>query len=1201
MSWSRFRYLVPGLAAGLLSCAPFSEGLRRDLGEREYDAVVADGDGWLAENGADPKQLVETRKGRRVVAEARLEQAKRKDTADAYSKVRAVLEGAAYRDLEQVAALAESHAWYRDRTMPENTLAAFRSWRSRFGGLAGSPDASAVAKGELAAAELEAMRGGSLQAEQQFRATYSTWSGTRTAISRSRTREVALAFAAADALDTRATWIDFYDTYRSWPEASEQLATAESRGLAAAIEEAAAAGDVAELSKLRDTVESPALRGRAGVALAGALLGPHIEAVRAGRPLDATALDAVFDEHPDEPYPASSDDATVDVVRQYAGAQPSPAAFRLLHWLLPVESPERVAVVEREKNLAWGALTPRSTAAEWAAFARRYPDDQRAQMADEAAGIAIRREAGANRWPRAQLTRARTLPGGHIELTVDVVDCDGHRLSGFAQDDFEVFVDGRPAAIAGFWGLEQDRPLDVMLDVDLSGSMTEEHEALRHALLHFAETFRFRGRSAQIGLVTFSDQVEVKHAPTPRVEESRAWLDELGSTHGGATEDGVAAMGVSADLMAAAKGERVVVFMSDEVLQTGSAGRRAVGLRADANCARLQSVAACLSRARTDAAGLQCLSPLGGGIGARLDRCRRLYGARMCLAAVGAYRLAGALAACGEPVDAEDSVGLALATRMDRGFNRPYFVVPAFETTAEGPSGTYEALAQLLQGRRLEVPQDATDTRVFSAALDDVADQLSRQSVIEVAPEAPFSGPIAPENLTVVVRSAHRWTPEAPLPEESPVALLALNADAACPDFLFVGVGSVFRTDACGTTWRPVATPGASPPFSQALRIGDAGSVVALLASGRPQLLDLEAGQTTLVETPLATVESLQSDASGVLWLGGHTSEGHAGLALRKADGTTEAIAPPDVGATLVPYMARRQDGTVEACVIGEAETACLGRDHGWHLRGQGSPPGLDLRGARVVAVGDPTQAILLSARDGAVYRSIGGGVAFSLIQGATGVPTSVIYRGPESALCLVASEGARCTDDLGRSWYRVGEPFERVGAGTGDIVGRTLLVARDEQLLRLDRVVTRELPSSSVYFATDADAFASAMTPFLEELVALLRRSPRAVLRIEGHADRRGDEAYNEQLARRRAEAVAKYLRSRGIADARLDVQSFGARRPIRQEDNEAAWSRNRRVELVVLEPTPTLKETDTCGRAVEPAPPDTPAEPPPIENDSE
>ena len=67
----------------------------------------------------------------------------------------------------------------------------------------------------------------------------------------------------------------------------------------------------------------------------------------------------------------------------------------------------------------------------------------------------------------------------------------------------------------------------------------------------------------------------------------------------------------------------------------------------------------------------------------------------------------------------------------------------------------------------------------------------------------------------------------------------------------------------------------------------------------------------------------------------------------------------------------------------------------------------------------------------------------------------------------------------------------------------------------------------------------------------------------IEGHADDRGTREYNLALGQRRAESVADYLESNGINRTRLSIISYGEENPVDASSNEAAWSKNRRVEI--------------------------------------
>ena len=68
--------------------------------------------------------------------------------------------------------------------------------------------------------------------------------------------------------------------------------------------------------------------------------------------------------------------------------------------------------------------------------------------------------------------------------------------------------------------------------------------------------------------------------------------------------------------------------------------------------------------------------------------------------------------------------------------------------------------------------------------------------------------------------------------------------------------------------------------------------------------------------------------------------------------------------------------------------------------------------------------------------------------------------------------------------------------------------------------------------------------------------------VRIEGHTDSSGSRAINVSLSQRRAQAVADYLVSQGVAAGRLEVRGYGYDRPL--PGRPASARENRRVEAV-------------------------------------
>jgi len=66
----------------------------------------------------------------------------------------------------------------------------------------------------------------------------------------------------------------------------------------------------------------------------------------------------------------------------------------------------------------------------------------------------------------------------------------------------------------------------------------------------------------------------------------------------------------------------------------------------------------------------------------------------------------------------------------------------------------------------------------------------------------------------------------------------------------------------------------------------------------------------------------------------------------------------------------------------------------------------------------------------------------------------------------------------------------------------------------------------------------------------------------LEGHADERGTRDYNLALGERRAQTVASLMRAID-SGSRIQTISYGEERPAEPAHNEAAWQKNRRVEI--------------------------------------
>jgi outer membrane protein OmpA-like peptidoglycan-associated protein len=122
-----------------------------------------------------------------------------------------------------------------------------------------------------------------------------------------------------------------------------------------------------------------------------------------------------------------------------------------------------------------------------------------------------------------------------------------------------------------------------------------------------------------------------------------------------------------------------------------------------------------------------------------------------------------------------------------------------------------------------------------------------------------------------------------------------------------------------------------------------------------------------------------------------------------------------------------------------------------------------------------------------------------------------------------------------------------------------------DEGLIRLvdDRVVLDE----TVLFDFERARIKSAARPILAAIAGMVRAHPEwTELRVEGHADTRGDEAFNRDLSERRARNVRQALVELGVRPGIIDFVGYGATRPRAMGEDEQAHAANRRVEFVVM-----------------------------------
>jgi len=114
---------------------------------------------------------------------------------------------------------------------------------------------------------------------------------------------------------------------------------------------------------------------------------------------------------------------------------------------------------------------------------------------------------------------------------------------------------------------------------------------------------------------------------------------------------------------------------------------------------------------------------------------------------------------------------------------------------------------------------------------------------------------------------------------------------------------------------------------------------------------------------------------------------------------------------------------------------------------------------------------------------------------------------------------------------------------------------------------VKEKIVLRGVNFDFDAAEIRGDAAVILDEAIEILKRNPDRQIVIEGHTDWTGPEEYNQSLSENRAEAVKSYLVESGVEESRLSTVGYGESQPVAPNDTRDGRSRNRRVEMKVLE----------------------------------
>lgn len=213
----------------------------------------------------------------------------------------------------------------------------------------------------------------------------------------------------------------------------------------------------------------------------------------------------------------------------------------------------------------------------------------------------------------------------------------------------------------------------------------------------------------------------------------------------------------------------------------------------------------------------------------------------------------------------------------------------------------------------------------------------------------------------------------------------------------------------------------------------------------------------------------------------------------------------------------------------------------------------------------------------------------------ATGCASNDPYRNTKTGAAAGAALGAvlghQLDDDSGRYYGAVAGAL--AGAGLGNYMDRqqqameeALAAERQQHAVEIERLRDGSLKMSldgEVSFDFDRAEIKPAFEPSLSRLAEVLKQYDRTTVRVVGHTDNAGSEAYNQDLSERRARAVGDFLAGRGVSSTRISTEGRGESEPRDTNATAAGRQLNRRVEVLI---TP-VEGTAGRSRPVSTSPP--------------
>ena len=153
------------------------------------------------------------------------------------------------------------------------------------------------------------------------------------------------------------------------------------------------------------------------------------------------------------------------------------------------------------------------------------------------------------------------------------------------------------------------------------------------------------------------------------------------------------------------------------------------------------------------------------------------------------------------------------------------------------------------------------------------------------------------------------------------------------------------------------------------------------------------------------------------------------------------------------------------------------------------------------------------------------------------------------------------------------------IGAGVGALAGagaggymdyqasklRQELVGTGVQVREENGQIYLVMPGN-ITFDTNEAFIKSSFQPVVGSIAKVLTEYDKTLVYVNGYTDNTGSDAINNPLSQKRANAVADFLKVKGVAANRLKATGLGSSNPIASNATAAGRELNRRVEIVLV-----------------------------------